>query len=91
MELFGFIFKNTVLVLLAGINLCFLLRALLSLFGVSEDNRLLIFAALVTEPVIWPFRVLFDKFGLFEDSPLDIPFLCGVIVLMLAQVMLSFF
>ena len=91
MELFGFIFKNTVLVLLSGINLCFLLRALLSLFGVSEENRILLFAAYVTEPVIWPFRALFDRLGLFEDSPIDVPFLCGVAVLMLAQTVLSFF
>lgn len=91
MELFSVIFKNTVLVLLSGINLCFLLRAFLSLFGVSEDNRILLFAAYVTEPIIWPFRLLFDRFGLFEDSPLDIPFLCGVAVLMLAQSVLSLF
>lgn len=91
MELFSVIFKNTVLVLLSGINLCFLLRALLSLFGASEENRILLFAAYVTEPIIWPFRVLFERFGLFEDSPLDVPFLCGVAVLMLAQSVLSLF
>ena len=91
MELFGFIFKNTILALLSCVSLCFLLRAVLSLFGASEDNRVLLFAAYVTEPVIWPFRALFDRLGLFEESPIDVPFLCGVFVLMLTQAVLSLF
>ena len=91
MELFSYIFKNTILVLLAGINLCFLLRALFSLFSVSEDNRILVFAAYVTEPIIWPFRLLFDRFEVFDDMPIDIPFLCGVLAVMLAQTVLSLF
>ena len=73
---------RTVLAALAAIELCMLLRAILSLFADSEST-LLSFCYAVTEPVILPFRVMLSRFESLDSIPLDIPFLVTYVVLAL--------
>jgi uncharacterized protein YggT (Ycf19 family) len=73
---------RTVLAALAAIELCMLLRAILSLFA-DPESTLLSFCYAVTEPVILPFRVMLSRFESLDSIPLDIPFLVTYVVLAL--------
>ena len=73
---------RTVLAALAAIELCMLLRAILSFFA-DPESPLLSFCYAVTEPVILPFRVMLSRFESLDSIPLDIPFLVTYVVLAL--------
>ncbi len=73
MEIFLVILRNTVRVFLAAMELAMFGRAMLSMFF-AEESRLGDFLYAVTEPVMLPIRMLFSKFGWFEDSPIDVSF-----------------
>lgn len=72
---------GTVSALLTFLKLCFLVRAVLSFLPVDEQNPIARFTALVTEPVIAPIRALFDRFGWFQNSVLDVPFFTAFMVI----------
>ena len=72
---------GTVQALVSIVELCFLLRAILSWLPLSDSNPLITFTAMVTEPIIMPIRALFDRFGWFRDFPLDMPFFVAFILL----------
>lgn len=72
---------GTVQALVSVVELCFLLRAILSWLPLSDSNPLITFTAMVTEPIIMPIRALFDRFGWFRDFPLDMPFFVAFILL----------
>lgn len=74
MGLFVALLRGTVQALLSVVQLCFLVRALLSWFPIREDNPFLNLTAMVTEPFIMPVRALFDRFGWFRNVPIDVPF-----------------
>ncbi len=61
-------------VLLFGLALAMMLRAILSWFSVGEEGFFVSLLYSVTEPVIVPMRALFYKMGWFQDFPLDMPF-----------------
>ena len=90
MQLFLKLTKGTVLALIAALDLCMLLRAVLSWF-VEEDNAILGFVTMMTEPIVAPFRALFDRFGWFQNSPLVVPFFAGFLALQLVGTLLGAF
>ncbi len=87
---------NLVLTLLVGVaralvsvlELGLFLRAILSFFPVREDNPVLEIACMITEPVIMPFRALFEKKGWFENSPIDMAFLAAALTLSIIEALL---
>ena len=91
MGLFATILIGTGRALLIILQISMLLRALLSWFPISEDNPILLFVQMVTEPIIAPIRALFDKFGWFENFPLDVSFIVAYFLLMILQVVVGVF
>ena len=75
------IFGNTVTVLLSALELCMLIRAVLSWFPIRDDNPILRFVCMVTEPLIAPIRALFDRMGWFRNFPLDMSFFVTFLLL----------
>lgn len=76
-----YILCKTVSVALELLTLFFLLRAIFSfIFPFEEENRFSMFLVAATEPFIIPFRILFDRFGWFQNIPLDIPFFAASLV-----------
>ena len=82
---------GTVQALLSVVQLCFLVRAILSWLPLSDDNPLVTFTAMVTEPIIAPIRALFDHFGWFRDFPLDVSFFVAFILVNLVGSLLLVF
>lgn len=83
------IIANTVSVLLSFVQICMFLRAILSWFPIRDDNPILRFVCMVTEPVIAPIRALFDRMGWFRNFPIDISFLVAFLLLSFVSGMLG--
>lgn len=81
MRLVVALLRGTVQALLSVVQICFFVRALLSWFPVRDDNPILTFVGMVTEPFIAPVRALFDRLGWFRNSPLDMSFLMAFLLL----------
>lgn len=80
MHTVALLLSRTVLAALAVIELCMLLRAILSFF-VDQESVLLTFCIAVTEPIILPFRAILSRFDAVNRIPFDIPFLVTYIAL----------
>ena len=89
MDLILTFFHNTIMALFAVMEILLLLRALLSWFFGAE-NRFIDFVFAVTEPMIMPFRLLCDRFGWFQDIPIDVPFLMTVISISILETIVDF-
>ncbi len=81
MDLFLTLVVGTASALVTVIELCFLVRAVLSWLPIGEDNVILKFVLMVTEPIIMPIRALFEKLGWFQNMPIDISFLVAYLLL----------
>ena len=82
---------GTVQALISVVEVCFLLRAILSWLPLSDSNPFVTFTAMVTEPIIMPIRALFDRFGWFRDFPLDMPFFVAFILVNVVSSLLLIF
>ena len=81
MELFLTLVVGTASALVTVIELCFLVRAVLSWLPIGDDNPILKFVFMVTEPIIIPIRALFERLGWFQNMPIDISFLVAYLLL----------
>ena len=88
METVFYILAKVVAILLSVIDFAMLARVLLQFFVDVTTNKLYAFCVMLTEPVIFPFRLLFAKLHIGEGLPIDIPFFAGYITLTLVTVFL---
>ncbi len=86
-----YIALRTVLLILSAIELAMLVRAIFSWILPDGEGLLIDFIYLITEPIVTPFRLLFDRLGLFQNSFLDIAYLCAVFALAAVTTLLSSF
>lgn len=75
--------------LLDAIMLAMFLRALLSWFPLKEDNPIVGFLSMVTEPFILPLRSLFYKMNWFQQTPLDVAYIGTYLVIVLLNSLLQ--
>lgn len=80
MAIFLIVVKNIVVVFLTVIQLAMLVRAIMSWFPM-DGNRFTDFLFAITEPFIYPVRMLFDKLNWFTGLPIDISFLVTYIII----------
>ena len=81
MELFVDLVARTAIALLFALQICMFVRAILSWFPSRDDNPILLFTTLITEPIVAPIRALFERLGWFRNIPLDISFFVAYILL----------
>ena len=81
--------KNIALALLSVLNFAMLGRAILSWIDPMGDGPLASFLYAITEPIILPFRKLFEKLNWFVGSPLDMPFFFAMISIIILQTLLE--
>lgn len=89
MDLFVTIVARTALALLFALELCMLIRAILSWFPIKDDNPILLFVTMVTEPIVAPIRAFFDHFGWFRNIPIDISFFVAYILLSIVSTVIG--
>ena len=84
-----YIIKNTVLLLISVTEILMLVRAVFSWIPADIDNAFSRFLFGYTEVVIAPMRALFDKFHLFEGSPIDVSFFATFMLLVILRLFLG--
>ncbi len=84
-----YLIKNAALALLGVLDLAMLVRAILSWIDPMEESKLGMFLFAITEPIILPIRRLCNKMNWFVGSPLDMPFMITIILIMLLQTLLE--
>ena len=81
MDLFVSILAATVEALLYTLDVCMLIRAVLSFLPISDDNVFLLFVTMVTEPIVAPVRALLEKMDWFQNTPIDVSFFVAYLLL----------
>ena len=89
MDLFVTIFARTALALLFALELCMLIRAILSWFPIKDDNPILLFVTMVTEPIVAPIRALFERMDWFQNIPIDVSFFVAYLLLSVVSTVLG--
>lgn len=79
-EIILHIFTGTVSVILVTLQLAMTARAILSWFPI-EPNKLTIFLNVITEPIVYPVRKLFEKMNWFQNIPIDMSFMATFMIL----------
>lgn len=79
---------NFVASIIRCLEFLFFARALMSWFAQGRDSRIYEFLYLVTEPIILPFRRLFERVDALRGFPFDIPFLVAFFALELILTLL---
>ena len=79
--------KNIVIVFLTAVQFAMLARAVLSWFPM-EANKLTDFLYAVTEPFIYPVRLLFEKMNWFVGLPIDVSFFVSYLIITIVLIIL---
>ena len=88
MDLFLFAMQYTVGVILEVLSIALFVRAIFSWIDPMHEGGISRFLLVMTEPVIFPIRMLCEKMNWFENLPIDMPFLLTMIVITLLQLFL---
>ena len=80
------IIKQVVIILLTAVQFAMLARAILSWFPI--DNKFVDFLHAVTEPFIYPVRMLFEKMNWFSGLPIDMSFFVTYIIISVVLIFL---
>ena len=78
-------------VFLGAEQLLMMFRAVLSWLPVDEDSNISNFLFAMTEPVIYPVRMLLDRFEGLDEFPIDLSFIISFMLLSLVQMLLPTF
>lgn len=89
MELFRAILYYTLSGLLTVFWLALFLRAILSWFDPTGEGTFSSLLYVITEPLIHPIRVLFEKLDWFQETPVDVPFFVLVILIAVLRALLT--
>lgn len=73
--------RQIVVVLIELISLLLLVRAIFSWFPDMRNNRFFEIVYAITEPVLMPYRMLFERLNIGRNFPLDLSFLATILTL----------
>ena len=82
-----YVIQKILVLLLIAVQLAMLARAILSWFPV--ENRIVDFLYTVTEPFIYPVRILFERMNWFQNLPIDISFMVSYLLISLIVALIS--
>ena len=87
MAVFLEILRTTVQLVIMALQAAMFVRAILSWFPVG-DNKFTEFLYAVTEPVVYPVRLLFEKMNWFQNLPIDVSFFVAYLLLSFLGILL---
>ena len=91
METVTYVVSSVCLCLIEVLQLAMLVRAVLSWLPLEDDNKIEAFLIGITEPIIYPIRLLLYRFDSLRTVPLDIPFFVTYILLIALSSLLSYY
>jgi len=77
------IIQRTLFAILELASVLLFVRAILSWFPGSLGGRFYRFIYALTEPILLPFRRLFDRLGIGRNLPIDLSFLAAILFIQL--------
>lgn len=80
---------NFVDLVLGAVLIAMMIRAILSLVLMGEENRFSILLYYFTEPFILPVRKILERLGLFQGTPFDVSFFLTTVLLGMIQSLLA--
>ena len=83
-----YLLAKLVEITLSLVSLTMVLRMLLPLFGMDEDNKFYILCCFVSEPFVVPVRYVLAKLNIGQNSPLDFSFMLAYLVICLIRLFL---
>lgn len=89
MRLFLVLTVNFVDLVLGAVLFAMLVRAILSLVMMGEENKLTMLLFYFTEPFILPVRRILERLGLFQGMPIDVSFFLTTVILGMIQSLLA--
>lgn len=84
-----FVVAKTTLVLLEVLQFAMLVRAILSWLPLDDGNKIESFVFALTEPIIYPVRVLLSRFSSIQAMPIDFSFFITYIILIVLSTLLT--
>ena len=88
MPTFFTVVTDVVVLLLLGVQIAMMLRAILSWFPM-DSNKFVDFLYVITEPFIVPIRLLFEKLGWFQNLPIDMSLMVSYLLLSALSLLLA--
>ncbi len=85
-----YVIRTAASVFLDALLVCMMIRAVMSWLGLDDGNGFARVIYAITDTLTLPVRTLFDRFGWFEGSPVDVPFIVTVVILALLSFACSF-
>ena len=76
-------------ILIYALQFAMVLRAVMSWIPDIQDNKFSDFLYTVTEPVVLPVRMLFEKLRWFQNFPLDVSFIVAYLLLAILSAILG--
>ena len=76
-------------ILIYALQFAMLLRAVMSWIPDIQDNKFSDFLYTVTEPVVLPVSMLFEKLRWFQNFPLDVSFIVAYLLLAILSAILG--
>ena len=83
-----YVLVSFVVIFLEVISFAMTIRAILS-WIFEPEGKFFHFLFVLTEPAIMPLRKLFYKMNWFQRTPIDVPFMITVLLVILAQMLLE--
>ncbi|MBQ1194943.1 MAG: YggT family protein [Clostridia bacterium] len=80
---------NFVDLVLGAVLIAMMIRAILSLVLMGEENGFSILLYYFTEPFILPVRKILERLGLFQGTPFDVSFFLTTVLLGMIQSLLA--
>ncbi len=75
--------------MLTAIDICMLIRAILSFFPTEEETAIERFAFIITEPFIIPVRAIVMRIEFFRTLPIDMSFFITAILITVIEMILG--
>lgn len=85
---FLYVISKIVSIFITILQLLMMFRAILSWLPIDEDSNIANFIYAMTEPVIYPVRLVLERFDAINDLPIDISFIVAFILLSVVQMLL---
>ncbi len=88
LESFIYVVVTTLRYIVIAMQMLLIVDAVLSWLPLDDDNPISQIVYLLTAPIVLPIRALLERFGLFQELPIDLSNLIGIIILSIFEMFL---
>ncbi len=88
LESFIYVIVTTLRYLVIAMQMLLIVDAVLSWLPLDEDNPIARIVYVLTAPIVLPIRAFLERFRLFQELPIDMSNLFGIIILSIIEMFL---